>query len=538
MPGPYPFSQIFAADPFNTANVATGASVLLFAPGDASMTPLVITDASTGRILANPVQTNANGWGPAFAHETLDQVAWEGGGFNGTFESYRGMKDAADESAGAAKAAADSAQEAAANAAETVQEALAGTVAVVEAAKLAAQAAAGLVGAPAGAAVLAAISPGGAAEAALNAAYAPAQGSLSYMSTSVPPYAGLRSKTWDSASHIYNGESPTLRKIRSIIARSRTGAAGAYVAAIGDSKTAGTGTTAGAAGKDSYPAQLIDLLGASEGISYAERGSASDSRWTGVTGFAPIDSAVRLALTAPAGTASSATFTTTAACTGFDVWLYQAGSTVTNVTVTIDGGAGTAYPAPRFSGYKKVSITGLANATHTITVTYPGTLSLSILGIQPTYNSPRLVISNVSRTGSQASHWTDTGWTENGAVALGLLGNETPKPDAALLNIGTNDAGSNTSANIEAVVSMLTTKSVPTMLIVPGGLLNNSFANRVRLETYRLADVYDLPLLDFTNLIGTYEPANAAGLMTDSSHENARGYALEADAVARAVASY
>lgn len=177
MPGPYIFPQIFAVDPYNKDNVATDASIVIYAPGDPGKTALTITDASTGLTLANPVQTNAHGFGPTIAHTTLDQVAWAGGGFEGTFESYRGMKDSADAAADASQASAESSQEsatsaelAAANAAAGVAVALAATVDEAEAAKDAAQAAAGLVGAPAGSAVLAAISEGGAARGELNAA--------------------------------------------------------------------------------------------------------------------------------------------------------------------------------------------------------------------------------------------------------------------------------------------------------------------------------------------------------------------------------
>lgn len=178
MPGPFPFAQIFAADPSNTSNVATNSAVLIFEVGDTTKTPLVFTTES-GLPLANPVLTNANGWGPSFIHATLDQVAWDGGGFKGTFESYRGMKDSADAAAGAAMASASSAATAASEAANAASEALAGAVSDAQAAKVAAQAAANLVGAPAGAAVLAAIGPGGAAEAALKATYASIVGAAS-----------------------------------------------------------------------------------------------------------------------------------------------------------------------------------------------------------------------------------------------------------------------------------------------------------------------------------------------------------------------
>lgn len=171
MPGPYVFKQIFAADPSNTANVATNASILLFAPGDPAMTPVVITDASTGRILANPVETNTNGFGPTFAHETLDQVAWEGGGFSGTFESWRGLKDDAEASAGSATLSAAAAAAAAEEAATAVQEALAGAVGDAAASRAAAEAAAALVGAPADVAIATAIKGAGTqTNAALSAA--------------------------------------------------------------------------------------------------------------------------------------------------------------------------------------------------------------------------------------------------------------------------------------------------------------------------------------------------------------------------------
>ena len=87
----YTFDQLLAADPANPANVAQNAAITIFAPGDPSMTSLTITDPS-GAALANPIIVNANGFGSAFVHETLDRVAWAGGGFTGFLTSYEGMK--------------------------------------------------------------------------------------------------------------------------------------------------------------------------------------------------------------------------------------------------------------------------------------------------------------------------------------------------------------------------------------------------------------------------------------------------------------
>lgn len=104
---PYPFDQIFAADPDNTDMVASNVGVLIFAPGDETKTPLKLTTL-TGLPLANPVPVNDRGFGPAFIAD-LDQVAWEGGGYTGLLVSYKGLKDEAVRAANAAEAPADEA---------------------------------------------------------------------------------------------------------------------------------------------------------------------------------------------------------------------------------------------------------------------------------------------------------------------------------------------------------------------------------------------------------------------------------------------
>lgn len=113
----YTFDPIFAADPNNPANVAAGASVTIFDPADATMAAIAISDV-TGSPLANPITVNANGFGPAFQHATLDRVGWVGGSFMGYLTSYEGMKEVA-------MAAADSADSAATDAAVSAQDAAA-----------------------------------------------------------------------------------------------------------------------------------------------------------------------------------------------------------------------------------------------------------------------------------------------------------------------------------------------------------------------------------------------------------------------------
>ena len=70
----YSFDQVFAADPANPQNVASNAAVLIYQPGDATKTPLVITDPSGGA-LSNPVIVNANGYVATAGHCTVAEDA-------------------------------------------------------------------------------------------------------------------------------------------------------------------------------------------------------------------------------------------------------------------------------------------------------------------------------------------------------------------------------------------------------------------------------------------------------------------------------
>jgi lysophospholipase L1-like esterase len=175
----YSYDQVFAADPANPANIAQNAAITIYAPGDVTMTPLTLTDPSGGA-LTNPIQVNANGFGSAFQHATLDRVAWSGGGFTGFFTSYEGMKDEAVAAREAAEAAAASAgAEAAAVADAAIGDATAEATAAKSAAETAASNAsasataaanaAALVGAPADTAIAAAVNGNGATKTALNA---------------------------------------------------------------------------------------------------------------------------------------------------------------------------------------------------------------------------------------------------------------------------------------------------------------------------------------------------------------------------------
>ncbi|UUG69986.1 glycoside hydrolase [Arthrobacter phage Zucker] len=88
----YTFDYILAADPSNPTVVARNGVVTIFEVGDVTKTPVELKTVD-GQPLPNPVTVNANGFGPKPVHDTLDHLAWEGGGFSGTMTSYEGMKE-------------------------------------------------------------------------------------------------------------------------------------------------------------------------------------------------------------------------------------------------------------------------------------------------------------------------------------------------------------------------------------------------------------------------------------------------------------
>ena len=114
---PYVFDHIFAADEANPQNVARNSSITLFLPGDATMTPVTGLTTVDGQPYPNPVTVNANGYAGQPVHDTIDRLAWSGGGFTGTMTAYEGMKEVA---VASQLAAVNAASEAAAAAATVV----------------------------------------------------------------------------------------------------------------------------------------------------------------------------------------------------------------------------------------------------------------------------------------------------------------------------------------------------------------------------------------------------------------------------------
>ncbi|WP_336715322.1 hypothetical protein [Arthrobacter sp. USHLN218] len=164
------FDPIFAKDPGNPNNIAQNATITIFDPADPAGTPITLTSVD-GQVLPNPIRVDGRGMGPAFQHETLYRVGWEGGGLTNYFTSYEAMHSEAVAARSAAEGAAMTAQEAAEVAgAEAAAAATAGVDAVLSGAKADVDAAAAAVAASAQAAADAAALVDAPADLAIEAA--------------------------------------------------------------------------------------------------------------------------------------------------------------------------------------------------------------------------------------------------------------------------------------------------------------------------------------------------------------------------------
>lgn len=345
----------------------------------------------------------------------------------------------------------------------------------------------------------------------------------------VPTYAGARVRTWDPSLHLYNGESPTLRSLRLGVAAARAGKSTYRVACLGDSKTFGSSLPAGQSmAVDSYPAQVMNLLGGTPGLIV---GNVGDTRWGSIAGFTNAASTSQNYFNGSAAVAKSVTLTTDKPHTGFRLhgFIGVGGS----VTVTIDGGAAQTWTIPTGGRWQQYVVTGLANTTHTIKVDAAAATNFSFMGAELTYDTPVLTVTNAGRSSSTAANWLPQDWSTLWASVMNGPG--ITVPSAVLLNIGTN-TGTSTLDDITTVATNVVNLGIPLMLCAFGGIAINTTYNPKRVRLYDIADSLDVPLLDFTDVIGDYATANAAGLMADTVHENGRGYALEATAVVRALA--
>lgn len=337
--------------------------------------------------------------------------------------------------------------------------------------------------------------------------------------TRVPPHAGMRTGAWGAP--VYNPDAPALARIRGGIMASLYAGADYEILCIGDSKTGGTGSDTGQRPPQSWPGVLSRALGAVEGFISAML-PAEDARWT-ATNMNRGGGDMNGLVTTSAGSPSVVTLTHEEPHAGGSFLVQStAGGTV---SVVVDGGATQTLTVPAGAKFQNVTPTVQGDKAHSYAFTGTGTIRL--LGFRPAFSTSRLRITNAARAGSTVSDWVP------GAVAgVGLWdGYRTavPQPDAIICQLGTNSP--ETVAPFSTLWDAILAATKQSVIIAPGGLTGSVYGAMYS-TVWDQADRLGLPLVDFASVIGDHEAASALGLKADALHENKRGYAYEAAAMA------
>jgi lysophospholipase L1-like esterase len=338
-------------------------------------------------------------------------------------------------------------------------------------------------------------------------------------------------------------------KWRTAVANVRRGVSNAKLAFIGDSTTAGTGSsiTAGKLRLNSHPSQIAAMF-----TSYGIPGGLENVFGTAAIAVATYNDKVTLAngATVTAGnltlgggihqlTASTHTFTYTPAtnCDTYDVYHIKTGGTGTS-TINIAGGGTLA------------TVTGTLTGGGVVKTTVTGTLGLGplnvvwssgtnyVLGVDA-YNSAIKQVScwNMGASGAKADQIASTsnGYTSRSALA-------TLAPDMSVIDVGINDwvAGTAMTSFRTSIQQIIDTARISgdAMLVVPvpsgdGTLLSSQRAYADTIQS--IAADNGLRCVDMLVRWGSYSSANGAGFYNDTLHPTGIGYADKAAAIFRAL---
>ena len=351
---------------------------------------------------------------------------------------------------------------------------------------------------------------------------------------------------FNSTTGVYNAIKSNMAPLKA--AQAAAGSTLFRVACCGDSTTAGSlaGTTGAAQG--SYPTHLRSLLatagytvGTGAPAAPLASGSPSDSRWTFTGSWNVAVSNGTLYYTTTDG--GTATFVSDVAGTFLKIYYFDQNGTW---EYQIDGGAQVPVTPGSTFALKQITVSGLANTTHTVVIT--GT---TVSGAQAAIfavevgSSAGVDISAFGAPGFTAGQYaTQGGATQNWLSTVKTYMGFSPAI-TTILDLGLNDANSGVTiptylTTMGTLITNLQTAGSHVILMIPmspalpgqdGTNLPAATWLSFRQAMYTLSDQFGIPLLDLSFLYGTWSHNNSGGYMADGFHPNSAGYLLMAQAL-------
>lgn len=360
-----------------------------------------------------------------------------------------------------------------------------------------------------------------------------------YVAQNLPAYAGSRFRPYDPFRSVYGGEVATRRPVRRIFDKALVASGTTLVPIVfmGDSETISWKSTLGVNDQVSvfrnrlkalgypvtggwimpgagFPDSTKDVRVSTTGVWSGFNGTTNNYVWSSASG-----ASVTFAFDMP----------------GTIVEFALAATTTHNVSYQIDGGTVQTVSAVA-NVITPLQVTGLANTTHTLTITLTSaTITWVLAGrCRQTFG---VSISNMGIFGSKATDWAPS----FGGLFINpyKMATSLETPALAFVGLGANDAGTANRTTLEAAVAAVITSLQPTTPVVLNGyppLADSIFAANnnpdyptmasLAASEYNVADSTGCMLIDHNDAMGSNAELIAAGLAyTDQRHLLAPGYA-------------
>ena len=343
------------------------------------------------------------------------------------------------------------------------------------------------------------------------------------------PYVGERHRHFDPIKGHYHA-SPDDAGWRTKLLGTRRGFRSTTISIMGSSSVAGQSSP----GLLSWGLLMRDRLAAAgmgvqgTGVTYAGQAFAvSDPRWTFSAGGV---AQVSVRLSATIDNTSWAQFASDIAGQNVKIHYQHDGG---SFTYSIDGDTAVAVAPNGSAANGVVTVTGLANTTHTVKITGTNATATKLIGVEVYGNTNGLNVTVAGVGGSVTANWTGSTYADNWTMA------RLRAPALTVVAMGGNDATTSVPlatfrANLEGIIALNTYSSSGTLLVVM------PHANTVDLTTYRtyvsamydVADSEGVDLVDMSHRWGSLTQATAGNLMVDTVHPNTAGHEDYASAVA------
>lgn len=364
-----------------------------------------------------------------------------------------------------------------------------------------------------------------------------------YNFSGIPTAAGGRSKPYDKARALYNYKGSNSFEIRAALANALAGVSLATALFCGDSKTAGFGTNAAvsinaARSMPGWFRQLMQGRGypiAGTGLVFCNQNpgqGTGDTRWTFSAGWTVTGNDKHWAQANSAG--RTATFVSEVPGTVVEVYAL---SNNAGFQYSIDGGAAVNVTPSGTDALHVTTVTGLADTVHTVVVTTTASTATYLVGAC-VRRATGLQVTNAGISGSVTDGLTATQWYLAGGISQRV------PATFAFFSLDTNDARAPIAAatyrtKYQALIQTHISLGRQCVMILQSPVATNQVSSALWDQyvaaQYDIADALDIPLIDLTDIYGTWAAANAKGLFFDELHEKEAGYGVNAGAVVSAL---